>query len=52
MDAMAFPHRTAEMPNLARVVDLPARPDAAPGADPRAAQRRRRALVAAGQEDR
>ena len=52
VDAMAFPHRTAEMPNLARVIDLPARPDAAPGADPRAAQRRRRAPVAAGQEDR
>jgi uncharacterized 2Fe-2S/4Fe-4S cluster protein (DUF4445 family) len=52
VDAMAFPHRTAPMPNLARVIDLPARPDAAPGADPRAAQRRRRALVAAGQEDR
>jgi uncharacterized 2Fe-2S/4Fe-4S cluster protein (DUF4445 family) len=52
VDAMAFPHRTAEMPNLARVIDLPVRPDAAPGADPRAAQRRRRALVAAGQEDR
>jgi uncharacterized 2Fe-2S/4Fe-4S cluster protein (DUF4445 family) len=52
VDAMAFPHRTAEMPNLARIVDLPARPDASPGADPRAAQRRRRALVAAGKEDR
>jgi len=52
VDAMAFPHRTAEMSNLARVIDLPARPDTAPGADPRAAQRRRRALVAAGQEDR
>jgi uncharacterized 2Fe-2S/4Fe-4S cluster protein (DUF4445 family) len=52
VDAMAFPHRTAEMPHLARVIDLPARPDAAPGADPRAAQRRRRALVASGKEDR
>jgi uncharacterized 2Fe-2S/4Fe-4S cluster protein (DUF4445 family) len=52
VDAMAFPHRTAQMPNLARVIDLPARPDAASGADPRAAQRRRRALVAAGKEDR
>ncbi|HLY13307.1 MAG TPA: ASKHA domain-containing protein [Candidatus Limnocylindrales bacterium] len=52
VDAMAFPHRTAEMPHLARVIDLPPRPDAVPGADPRAAQRRRRALVAAGQEDR
>ncbi|HEY7937134.1 MAG TPA: ASKHA domain-containing protein [Candidatus Limnocylindrales bacterium] len=52
VDAMAFPHRTAPMPNLASVIDLPARPDAASGADPRAAQRRRRALVAAGQEDR
>ena len=52
VDAMAFPHRTAEMPNLARVIDLPTRPDAVPGADPRAAQRRRRAPVAAGKEDR
>jgi uncharacterized 2Fe-2S/4Fe-4S cluster protein (DUF4445 family) len=52
VDAMAFPHRTAEMPNLARIIDLPARPDASPDADPRAAQRRRRALVAAGKEDR
>ena len=52
VDAMAFPHRTAGMPNLARVIDLPARPDAGPGADPRAAQRRRRALVASGKEDR
>ncbi len=52
VDAMAFPHRTAEMPNLGRVIDLPTRPNAASGADPRAAQRRRRALVAAGQEDR
>jgi uncharacterized 2Fe-2S/4Fe-4S cluster protein (DUF4445 family) len=52
VDAMAFPHRTAEMPNLARIIDLPARPDASPGADLRAAQRRRRALVAAGKEDR
>ncbi len=52
VDAMAFPHRTAAMPNLARVIDLPVRPDAAAGADPRAAQRRRRALVAAGKEDR
>ncbi len=51
VDAMAFPHRTAEMTNLARVIDLPARPDAGLGVDPRAAQRRRRALVAAGKED-
>ncbi len=51
VDAMAFPHRTAAMTNLARVIDLPARPDAGLGVDPRAAQRRRRALVAAGKED-
>jgi uncharacterized 2Fe-2S/4Fe-4S cluster protein (DUF4445 family) len=52
VEALAFPHRTAEFANLARVVDLPARrPPAGRDPDPRAAQRRRRAAVAA-REDR
>jgi uncharacterized 2Fe-2S/4Fe-4S cluster protein (DUF4445 family) len=50
VEAMAIPHRTAPNPNLARVVDLPARPtgrDGGRGADQRAQRRRRRAATAA-----
>jgi uncharacterized 2Fe-2S/4Fe-4S cluster protein (DUF4445 family) len=52
VDALAFPHRTATYPNLSRRVDLPTRPpEAGRGPDPRAAQRRRRAALAASRED-
>jgi len=48
VDALAFPHRTATFSHLARVVDLPDRPPGrADDPDPRAAQRRRRAVGAA-----
>jgi uncharacterized 2Fe-2S/4Fe-4S cluster protein (DUF4445 family) len=50
--ALAFPHRTAPSPNLARVVDLPARPRGAEGGDRRPVRRRRPAAVAAGSEER
>ena len=53
VEALAFPHRTAEFTNLGRVVDLPARRSGAGrDPDPRAAQRRRRAALAAAREDR
>jgi uncharacterized 2Fe-2S/4Fe-4S cluster protein (DUF4445 family) len=53
VDALAFPHRTAAYPNLARVVDLPARRRTEPGeSDPRAERRRRRAPVAVAEEER
>ena len=53
VEAMAFPHRTAPYPHLARVVDLPApRRAESDGPDGRAERRRRRALAAVGEEDR
>ena len=43
VDALAIPHRTAPYPNLARVVELPARPEAGrAGQDERTERRRRR----------
>ncbi|MGH2408303.1 MAG: ASKHA domain-containing protein [Candidatus Limnocylindrales bacterium] len=51
VDAMAIPHRHAPHPNLTRVVELPARPDGADGANSARPHRRRgRALVAAQEE--
>jgi uncharacterized 2Fe-2S/4Fe-4S cluster protein (DUF4445 family) len=41
--AMAMPHRTAPSPNLARVVELPARPGGTPSAG--RSRRRRSTLV-------
>ena len=49
VEAMAFPHKTAAFPNLARVVDLPERRAATGGAGPDARnERRRRRSVAVG----
>jgi uncharacterized 2Fe-2S/4Fe-4S cluster protein (DUF4445 family) len=51
--ALAFPHRTASNPNLARVVDLPARPADGSGSPERPNdRRRRRPIMAAATEDR
>ncbi len=51
--ALAFPHRTAAYPNLARVVDLPARRRTeSDETDTRVERRRRRALAAVAEEDR
>jgi len=51
VDALAIPHRTADYPNLGRVVALPERPAAGrAGRDERSERRRRRTPVAA-QED-
>jgi uncharacterized 2Fe-2S/4Fe-4S cluster protein (DUF4445 family) len=54
VDAMAFPHRTAMYPNLARVVDLPARrSDTVAGVSGNGARRRRRvATFAASRGER
>ena len=53
VEALAIPHRTATYPNLARVVDLPARPEIGrAGQDERTERRRRRMPVAAHEEDR
>lgn len=53
VDAMAFPHRTAANPNLAKVVELPARRrDEAADPAGRAVRRRRRTLAAVAKEDR
>ncbi|HEV8488197.1 MAG TPA: ASKHA domain-containing protein [Candidatus Limnocylindrales bacterium] len=53
VDAMAFPHRTADYPNLSRAVDLPPRlPVADRSADGRAERRRRRAVAAATRDQR
>ena len=53
VDALAIPHRSAEYPNLARVVELPARPVAGrAGWDERTERRRRRQPVAADEEER
>jgi uncharacterized 2Fe-2S/4Fe-4S cluster protein (DUF4445 family) len=53
VDALAIPHRTAPYPNLARVVELPARPEIGRAdQDERTERRRRRMPVAAHEEDR
>jgi uncharacterized 2Fe-2S/4Fe-4S cluster protein (DUF4445 family) len=53
VEALAIPHRTAPYPNLARVVELPARPEIGrAGHDERTERRRRRMPVAAHEEDR
>jgi uncharacterized 2Fe-2S/4Fe-4S cluster protein (DUF4445 family) len=53
VDALAIPHRTADYPNLGRVVALPARPVAGrAGRDERTERRRRRQPVAAHEEER
>ena len=52
VEAMAFPHRTAPFPNLARVVDLPERvPDAGTNGSEARNERRRRRAVAAGSRE-
>ena len=52
VEAMAFPHKTAAFPNLARVVDLPERRAGAGGAGPDARnERRRRRSVAVGSRE-
>jgi uncharacterized 2Fe-2S/4Fe-4S cluster protein (DUF4445 family) len=52
VEAMAFPHKTASFPNLARVVTLPPRsPAEGDGADARQERRRRRAVAAGSRED-
>ncbi len=52
VEAMAFPHRTAPFPNLARVVELPERVAGAGtnGSDARNERRRRRAVGAGSRE--
>jgi uncharacterized 2Fe-2S/4Fe-4S cluster protein (DUF4445 family) len=53
VDALAIPHRTAQNPNLARVVTLPVRPTTGRvGAEGQAERRRRRAAVATVEDDR
>ena len=53
VEAMAFPHKTAGFPNLARVVALPKRVVGAgtDGSEARNERRRRRAVTAGGRED-
>jgi uncharacterized 2Fe-2S/4Fe-4S cluster protein (DUF4445 family) len=53
VEAMAFPHKTAAFPNLARVVDLPERVVGAgtAGSEARNERRRRRAVAAGTRED-
>jgi uncharacterized 2Fe-2S/4Fe-4S cluster protein (DUF4445 family) len=56
VEAMAFPHKTADFPNLAAVVALPERPDgddggAAGRSQARNERRRRRAVAAGSRED-
>ncbi|HEX7950658.1 MAG TPA: ASKHA domain-containing protein [Candidatus Limnocylindrales bacterium] len=52
VEAMAFPHRTARFPNLARVVELPERVAGAGtnGSEARNERRRRRAVAAGSRE--
>jgi uncharacterized 2Fe-2S/4Fe-4S cluster protein (DUF4445 family) len=53
VEALAIPHRTAPYANLARVVELPARPVIGrAGEDERTERRRRRMPVAAHEEER
>jgi uncharacterized 2Fe-2S/4Fe-4S cluster protein (DUF4445 family) len=53
VDAMAFPHKTADYPNLSRAVELPPRSPAADrSAGGRAERRRRRDVAAASRETR
>jgi uncharacterized 2Fe-2S/4Fe-4S cluster protein (DUF4445 family) len=53
VDAMAFPHKTADYPNLSKAVTLPPQPQAADrSAGGRAERRRRRAVAAATRETR
>ena len=53
VEALAIPHRTAPYPNLARVVELPARPESGrAGQDERTERRRRRMPVAGHEENR
>jgi len=55
VEAMAFPHKTADFPNLGKVVVLPARRTASNGAgggsDPRNERRRRRSVAIGTMED-
>ena len=53
VEALAIPHRTAPNPNLARVVELPVRPEAGRASrDERMERRRRRTSVSVNEEDR
>ena len=53
VEAMAFPHKTAAFPNLAKVIELPARRAGSGGAGPdaRNERRRRRSVPVATRED-
>jgi len=53
VEAMAFPHKTAAFPNLAKVVELPERRAGAGGAGPdaRNERRRRRSVPVGTRED-
>ena len=50
VEAMAFPHKTAEFPHLAAVVTLPPKADRPAGADGRPERRRRRPVAVGTQE--
>ena len=50
VEAMAFPHKTAEFPHLAAVVTLPPKVDRPAGADGRPERRRRRPVGVGTQE--
>ena len=49
--ALAFPHRTAPTPNLARVVDLPERPAGTTNGQRRPVRRRRQPIAVVGSEE-
>jgi uncharacterized 2Fe-2S/4Fe-4S cluster protein (DUF4445 family) len=50
VEAMAFPHKTAPFPNLAKVVDLPERRGRPDAAEARGERRRRRVVVSARED--
>ena len=50
VEAMAFPHKTAPFPNLAKVVDLPERRGRPDAAEARGERRRRRVAVTARED--
>jgi uncharacterized 2Fe-2S/4Fe-4S cluster protein (DUF4445 family) len=52
VEAMAFPHKTAAFPNLARVVELPERRGRPDVAEARGERRRRRAVAMSAGDER